>query len=102
MLRKAIYIPILLILSILISACSPPVQEVISPSSNNIESAALDNLDADRIYSNVEELSKEPRVAGTASEKNAANFITETIRDLWLFCRISRLPVRSLYFSTAC
>ena len=79
MVRNALNIPILLVLSILISACNPPVQEVISPSSNNIELAILDNLDADRIYSNVEELAKEPRVAGTASEKGAANFITEQL-----------------------
>ena len=79
MVRKALYIPILLVLSILISACSPPVQEVISTSTTNIESAILDNLDPDKIYANVEELSKEPRVAGTASEKTAANFITEQL-----------------------
>lgn len=79
MVRKALYIPILLVLSILISACNPPVQEVISTSTTNIESAILNNLDADKIYSNVKELSKKPRVAGTASEKNAANFITEEL-----------------------
>ena len=79
MVRKALYIPVLLILSILISACNPPVQEVISTSTTNIESAILNNLDADKIYSNVEELSKEPRVAGTASEKTAAKFITEQL-----------------------
>ena len=40
----------------------------------------MDDLDVDRIYSNVKELSKEPRVAGTASEKNAANFIAEQLK----------------------
>ncbi|WP_172371934.1 M28 family peptidase [Sporosarcina jiandibaonis] len=80
MVRKSLYLPVLFVLSILISACSPQhVQEIISPSSNNIESAIIDNLDADKIYSNVKELSKEPRVAGTVSEKNAANFITEEL-----------------------
>jgi aminopeptidase YwaD len=79
MVRKAHYIPILLILSIFISACSPPVKEITSYSTDNFGSAILDNLDGKVIYSNVLELSKEPRVAGTTSEKNAANFITDQL-----------------------
>ncbi|QUW23175.1 M28 family peptidase [Sporosarcina sp. Marseille-Q4063] len=79
MVRKALYIPILLVFSIFISACSPPVQEVISSSTDNVDSAILDNLDVEKIYSNVKELSKEPRIAGTDSEKNAANFITSQL-----------------------
>jgi aminopeptidase YwaD len=77
--RKALYIPILLILSIFISACAPPVKEMTSYSTDNFGAAILDNLDGDMIYSNVLELSKEPRVAGTTSEKNAANFITDQL-----------------------
>lgn len=79
MVRKAHYIPILLILSIFISACSPPVKETTSYSKDNFGSAILDNLDGNMIYSNVLELSKEPRVAGTTSEKDAANFITDQL-----------------------
>ena len=83
MFRKAVYITILLVLSIIFFACSPPVQEVIeviSPSTVNLDSAILDDLDVEKIYSNVKELSKEPRVAGTSSEKNAANFIAEQLK----------------------
>ena len=79
MVRKVLYIPILLVFSIFVSSCSPPVQEVISQSTDNFDSAILENLDVEKIYSNVKELSKEPRVAGTASEKNAANFITSQL-----------------------
>ncbi|MBO1910056.1 M28 family peptidase, partial [Microvirga sp. 3-52] len=79
MVRKTILTPILLVLCISITACSPPVQEVTSDSRDHVGSAILDSLDVDRIYSNAEELSKEPRVAGTASEKNAANFITDQL-----------------------
>ena len=79
MVRKVLYIPILLVLSIFVSSCSPPVQEVISQSTDNFDSAILENLDVEKIYSNVKELSQEPRVAGTASEKNAANFITSQL-----------------------
>ena len=40
------------------------------------ESAMLSRLDSDQLYATIQELTQEPRVAGTESERQAAEFLT--------------------------
>ena len=69
----------ILVFSIIITACSPPVAEIKVPAFNEIESTLLGSLDIELIHSTIDELAKEPRVAGMTSEKDAANFLTEQL-----------------------
>ena len=77
--RKLEFISFILLFSIILSACSPPVVEIKVPTFNEIESTLLGSLDIELIHSTIDELAKEPRVAGMKSEKDAANFLTEQL-----------------------
>ena len=51
------------------------------PDLADIKNNFVDQLDVEKIYATAEELTKEPRVAGTESEKQAAAFLTEQLED---------------------
>ena len=81
MLHKRLFVSCLFVISILLTACAPKTQVVDGPGSTDIQNNLVDQLDIEKIYATAEELTKEPRVAGTESEKQAAAFLTEQLEN---------------------
>ncbi len=79
--HKRLLFSFLLLFSVIMTACSPKTQVVNGPGFVEIESNLVKQLDVEKIYATVEELTKEPRVAGTESEQQAASFLTEQLED---------------------
>lgn len=81
MLHKKLFLSCLFIISLLLTACAPKTQVVDGPGLTDIQNNLVDLLDVEKIYGTAEELTKEPRVAGTNSEKKAAFYLTEQLED---------------------
>ncbi|CAM3247637.1 M20/M25/M40 family metallo-hydrolase [Filibacter tadaridae] len=64
------------LLAIPLAACSQKETVVEMPKFNQVETGLLNGLDVEKIYGSIDELTQEPRVAGTKSEQNAATFLT--------------------------
>lgn len=79
--HKKLVVSCLFIISILLTACAPKTQVVDGPGLTDIQNNFVDQLDIEKIYATVEELTKEPRVAGTESEKRAASFLTSQLEN---------------------
>lgn len=79
--HKRLFMSCLFVISILLTACAPKTQVVDGPGLTDIQNTLVDQLDVEKIYTTVEELTKEPRVAGTESEKQAAIFLTEQLEN---------------------
>ncbi|MEK5037552.1 M28 family peptidase [Sporosarcina sp. FSL K6-3457] len=79
--HKRFLLACLFLLSILLTACAPNMQVVDGPRIANSQNDLIHQLDVEKIYATAEELTKEPRVAGTESEKQAATFLTEQLED---------------------
>ena len=79
--HKRLLLSCLFVLSTLITACAPKTQSVDGPGLADIQNDLVNQLDVEKIYATAEELAKEPRVAGTESEKQAAAFLTEQLED---------------------
>ena len=77
--HKRLFMSCLFVISILLTACAPKTQVVDGPGLTDIQNTLVDQLDVEKIYTTVEELTKEPRVAGTESEKQAAAFLTKQL-----------------------
>lgn len=69
LLRKVLFFSLIFILS----ACSST--DEVKRTLTDTESAVLSRLDIDQVHETILELTKEPRVAGTESESNAAAFL---------------------------
>ncbi|WP_203248012.1 M20/M25/M40 family metallo-hydrolase [Sporosarcina beigongshangi] len=70
MLRKVLIFSLIFILS----ACSATAE--VGRQLTDTESAVLSRFDSDQLYATIQELTKEPRIAGTESERQAAVFLT--------------------------
>ncbi len=70
LLRKTLLYSLIFILS----ACSSTAEG--GRLLTEAESAMLSHLDSDQLYATIQELTQEPRVAGTESERQAAEFLT--------------------------
>lgn len=81
MIHKKLLCSLFLLCSLLVTACSPKTQVVDGPGLDDIKNELVNQLDVEKIYATAEELTKEPRVAGTESEKQAAAFLTEQLED---------------------
>ncbi|MFJ7936253.1 M28 family peptidase [Sporosarcina sp. NPDC096371] len=77
--RKRLLMTCLFIISILTTACAPNTQVVDGPGPTDTSQVIINQLDVENIYATAEELAKEPRVAGTESEKQAADFLTKQL-----------------------
>ncbi|WP_342505955.1 M20/M25/M40 family metallo-hydrolase [Sporosarcina sp. FSL K6-2383] len=70
MLRKILLFSLIFILS----ACSSPAE--VGRQLTDTESAVLRLIDSEQLYASIQELTKEPRIAGTESERIAAAFLS--------------------------
>ncbi|WP_318616373.1 M28 family peptidase [Sporosarcina sp. YIM B06819] len=81
MLHKKGFVSWLFVISILLTACAPKTQVVDGPGLATIQSDLVNQLDVEKIYATAEELTKEPRVAGTESEKQAAAYLIKELEN---------------------
>lgn len=70
---------ILLSFFTLLSACSPQAPMSETHHLEHAVTAFFEELDAENMFTSIEELTKEPRLTGTDSEKQAASFLTEQL-----------------------
>ncbi|MCG7335923.1 M20/M25/M40 family metallo-hydrolase [Sporosarcina sp. ACRSM] len=69
----------LLLFSTLLSACSPQEPMSETPRLEHSVTAFFEELDAENMFTSIEELTKEPRLTGTESEKQAASFLADQL-----------------------
>ncbi len=82
MARKKILFSFLLSVSILMTACSPNASIVNNPEFDQAQTEFIEEVDIDNIYASLKELTKNPRVAGTSSEMQAAAFLTAQLKSI--------------------
>ena len=80
MARKRMLFSFLLLISILMTACSAKTSGVDSPEFDQAQSEFIEELNIENIYASLNELTKNPRVAGTSSEMRAAAFLTVQLK----------------------
>jgi len=70
----------LLFFSILLTACSEKTSGVNGPEFDKAQTEFIEELNIENIYNSLNELTKNPRVAGTSSEMRAAAFLTAQLK----------------------
>lgn len=80
MTRKKMLFPFLLLISILMTACSASSSGVEGPEFDKAQTEFIQELSVENIFSSLSELTKNPRVAGTSSEMQAAAFLTAQLK----------------------
>jgi aminopeptidase YwaD len=80
MAHQRIIFSFLLLFSFLLTACSPKTSVVESPEFKQAQIDFINEVDFESIYASLEKLTKEPRVAGTKSELQAAAFVTAKLK----------------------
>ena len=70
---------VLLLFSTLLSACSPQAPMSETPRLKHAVTEFFEELDVENMFIAIEKLTKEPRLTGTESEKQAASFLTEQL-----------------------
>ncbi len=80
MARKRMQFSFLLLFSILLTACSTTTSGVDSPEFDQAQTEFIEELNIEKIYTSLNELTKNPRVAGTSSELRAAAFLTAQLK----------------------
>ena len=77
---KRLLFSLLLVLSITMTACSSKDSIVENPEFAQEQTDFINELDVENIYASLKKLTKEPRVAGTDSELQAAAFLTAQLK----------------------
>lgn len=80
MARKRMLFSFLLVVSILMTACSAKTSGVEGPEFDQAQTEFIKELSVEKIYDSLNELTKKPRVAGTSSEMQAAAFLTAQLK----------------------
>ncbi|MBE1555392.1 M28 family metallopeptidase [Sporosarcina limicola] len=76
MVHKKLLCSFIVLLTIIMTACSSTTSIIKSSEFDQVKSDLIEGLNVDTIYGTIEELTKEPRVAGTESEQQAAKFLS--------------------------
>ncbi|NYF25487.1 M20/M25/M40 family metallo-hydrolase [Sporosarcina sp. JAI121] len=80
MARQKMLFSFLLLCSILLTACSPKTQVVESAEFTQVQTEFIQDVDFENIFASLETLTKEPRVAGTKAELQAAAFVAAQLK----------------------